>query len=167
MGFAARCAATSAMGFTASRATTAMGFTASRATTAMGFTASRATAAAANASAASTAAAAETTRTFWRMGTIASLFSLRPARTFLYRMSSCTPGTIQYSAAWSTGQLFCDFSWRLRVFFGRIRRQNAHAAGPARNAGTFRFLLELLDRAGRDDPVLSPRRVYGLEWICV
>ena len=149
MGFAARCAATSAISFTAFRATTAMGFTASRATTAMGFTASRATAAAANASAAATAAAttaaAETTRTFWRMGTIASLFSLRPARTFLHRMSSCTPGTIQYSAAWSTGQLFCDFSWRLRVFFGRIRRPNAHAAGPARNADTFRFVLELLD----------------------
>ena len=146
---------------------------------AMGFTAPRATAAAAKSSAAATAAAttaaAETTRTFWWMGTIARLFSLRLARTLLCRMSSRTsrttkrmsPSTIQYPAARSSSQLLCDFSWRLRIFFGRIRTPNAHAASPARNAGTFRFVLELLDRAGRDDSVLSPRRVCEFEWICV
>ena len=106
--FAASSAATAAMGFTASRATSTMGFAASRATATMGFTAPRATAAAAKASTAATAAevtaAAETTRTFWRVRTIACLFSLRPARTFLCRMSSCTshttkcmsPSTVQY-----------------------------------------------------------------------
>ena len=151
-----------------------MGF----ATATVGFTAPRASAAAANASAAATTAAtttaAETTRAFWRVWTIARLFSLRPVRTFLCRMSSCTsrttkrmsPGTMHYPAARSSSQLLCDFSWRLRVF-GRIRTPKAHAAGPARNASTFRFVLELLDRAGRDDPVLSPRRVCGFEWVCV
>ena len=39
---------------------------------------------------------------------------------------------------------------------GERRHLMPHAAGPARNAGVFRFVLELLDRAGRDEPVLSP-----------
>ena len=75
-----------------------------------------------------------------------------------------SPSTIDYPAGRSTGQLLCDFSWRLRVFFGTTRTPNAHAAGPARNAGTFRLVLELHDRLGFDDPVLSPRRVCVFEW---
>ena len=82
----------------ASPSAAAMGFAAPRAVSAaVDFTGPRATAAAAEASAAATeaatsatAAAAATIRTPWRVGTIACLFPLRPARTFLCRMSSDT-----------------------------------------------------------------------------
>ena len=159
-----------------------MGFAVPRTVSvAMDFTAPRATAAAAKASAAATAtttaatAAAATTRTSWRVGTIACLFPLRPARTFLCRTSSCTsrtakrksPNTIHYPEASSTSQLRCDFTWRLRVLFGRLWAPIAHAAGPAWTAHTFRLVLELPDRPGCDDPVLSPRRVCGFECVCV
>ena len=155
MGFTAS-RATAAMSFTASRAT-AMSFTASRATATMGFTAPRATAAAANASAAATAAAAtaaaETTRTFWRVGTIARLFSLRPARTFLCRMSSCTsrytkrmsPRTIQYPAARSSSQLLCDFSWDIT----RLLRKNTDTKCPRRRPRKERRHLPIRRGASR------------------
>ena len=57
-------------------------------------------------SAAATAPAAATTRTLWRVGTIARLFPLRPVRTFLCKISSYTsraakhmsPSTVHYPA---------------------------------------------------------------------
>ena len=105
-------------------------------------------------------------RTPWPVGAIAVLFPLRPARTFLFRMSNDTfrtakhvfPSAIHYPTGWSTRKLLYDFSWRLRFFF-RMRMQtvNAHGAGPAWTVDTLRLILELLNRLGCNDPVLSPR----------
>ena len=157
----------------------AVGFTAPRAASsaAVGLTVPHA----ASAAAATEASAATVRKAPWRVGIIACLFPLRPAGTLLCEVSSDIPraaehvspsASVHCPAGRSTCQFLFEFSWRLRVFFGKRLRTatttvDALAAGPAWTAGTLRLVLELLDRPGCDDPVLSPRQLCVFEWYSV
>ncbi|CAM9174331.1 unnamed protein product [Ascophyllum nodosum] len=90
VGFAAPHAVSTAVGFAApSAVSAAVGFAAPRATAA-GAAAAKASAAVTEAAISATEVAVAVIRTPWRVGTIACLFPLRPAGTFLCRMSSDT-----------------------------------------------------------------------------